>query len=92
MGIIAFIIIGLIAGLLARALVPGKQAMGWIATALLGIAGSLLGGFIGMLLNPANERTGPMGLHPSGIIASTIGAIVVLLIWGFFARGRGLRT
>jgi uncharacterized membrane protein YeaQ/YmgE (transglycosylase-associated protein family) len=91
-GIITFVIIGLVAGLLARALVPGRQAMGLLATTLLGIAGSLLGGFVGSMLSPAAQRTGPFGLHPAGFIASTIGAIVVLLVWMFFTRGRGARA
>lgn len=85
MGIIAFLIIGLIAGLIARAIVPGRQSMGLIATTLLGMAGSILGGFIASLF----DRNGRLfELRPSGIIMSIIGAIVVLLLVGAAGRRR----
>ncbi|MBZ4397654.1 GlsB/YeaQ/YmgE family stress response membrane protein [Myxococcus faecalis] len=85
MGIIAFIIIGLIAGLIARAILPGKQSMGLLATTLLGMVGSLLGGLIGSLFT----RDGRLfDLRPSGLIMSVLGAIVVLLIVGAVGRRR----
>ena len=79
MGILAFIIIGLIAGLLARAIVPGKQSLGLIATTLLGMVGSLVGGLVGSLFSRGEVTR----LHPAGIIMSVIGAIVVLLIFSW---------
>lgn len=85
MGIIAFIIIGLIAGLIARAILPGRQSMGLIATALLGIVGSFVGGLIGSLF----RRDGRMfDLHPSGILMSVVGAIVVLMLVGMAGKRR----
>ncbi|WNZ63393.1 GlsB/YeaQ/YmgE family stress response membrane protein [Myxococcus sp. MxC21-1] len=85
MGIIAFIVIGLIAGLIARAILPGKQSMGLIATTLLGMVGSLVGGLVGSLFH----RDGRLfDLRPSGIIMSVIGAIVVLLLVGAAGRRR----
>jgi uncharacterized membrane protein YeaQ/YmgE (transglycosylase-associated protein family) len=90
MSVIVFLIIGFIAGLLARALVPGKQSMGLFATTLLGIAGSFLGGWVSRLLRPAAERADWNTLHPAGIIASTIGAIAVLLLYMAITRGRGI--
>ena len=85
MGIIAFIVIGLIAGLIARAILPGRQSMGLLATTLLGMVGSLLGGLIGSLF----QRDGRLfDIHPSGIIMSVIGAIVVLLLVGAAGRRR----
>ncbi|MCK8497698.1 GlsB/YeaQ/YmgE family stress response membrane protein [Myxococcus sp. K38C18041901] len=85
MGIIAFIIIGLIAGLIARAILPGKQSMGLLATTLLGMVGSLLGGLVGSLFT----RDGRLfDLRPSGLIMSVLGAIVVLLIVGAVGRRR----
>ncbi len=83
MQVIAWLIIGFIAGLLARAIVPGKQAMGIVATTLLGIAGSLIGGLVGRVLGGGGE-----GFTPSGIIGSIIGAIVLLLIIGAVQRRR----
>jgi uncharacterized membrane protein YeaQ/YmgE (transglycosylase-associated protein family) len=85
MGIIAFIVIGLIAGLIARAILPGRQSMGLIATTLLGMVGSLVGGLIGSLF----RRDGQLfDLHPTGILMSVVGAIVVLLLVGAAGKRR----
>ena len=85
MGIIAFIIIGLIAGLIARAVLPGRQSMGLVATTLLGMVGSLVGGLIGSLF----RRDGQLfDLHPTGILMSVVGAVVVLLLVGAAGRRR----
>lgn len=86
MSIIAFILLGLVAGFLARAIMPGRQSMGVLATTLLGMVGSLLGGFIGNLLN--GDRI--FDLHAAGIIGSVIGAIVVLALTGAGRRRRVL--
>jgi len=85
MGIIAFIVIGLLAGLVARALLPGNQSMGLLATTLLGIVGSFVGGLIGSLFRSDGRI---FDLHPSGIVMSVLGAIVVLLLVGFAGRRR----
>jgi uncharacterized membrane protein YeaQ/YmgE (transglycosylase-associated protein family) len=85
MGIIAFILIGLIAGLIARAILPGRQGMGLLATTLLGMAGSLVGGFIGSLFRSDGEV---FSLHPTGILMSALGAILVLFVVGFAGRSR----
>jgi uncharacterized membrane protein YeaQ/YmgE (transglycosylase-associated protein family) len=85
MGIIAFLIIGLIAGLIARAILPGRQSMGLLATTLLGMVGSLVGGLIGSLF----VRDGRLfDLHPSGLLMSVVGAIAVLLLVGAAGRRR----
>ena len=77
--IITLIVVGLIAGAVARLLVPGRQHMSVLMTIVIGIIGSFVGGFLGYLLfrNDASEGA----LQPSGIIGSVIGAIIVLLIW-----------
>lgn len=87
MGILSWIIVGLVAGLLARAILPGKQGMSIWMTLLLGLAGSLLGGFVVSLFS--GERTFS-AFEPSGLIGSVLGAIAVLLIagWVFARRGR----
>jgi uncharacterized membrane protein YeaQ/YmgE (transglycosylase-associated protein family) len=77
--IISLIIIGLIAGALARLLVPGKQDIGVLMTIVLGIIGSFVGGFLGYLLFHKDGQDG--FLQPSGIIGSIIGAVIVLLIY-----------
>ena len=75
MSILWMIVIGFVVGLLARAIMPGKDAAGFIVTVLLGIVGSFLAGFIGQA----------MGLYaqgePAGLIMSVIGAMVVLGIY-----------
>jgi uncharacterized membrane protein YeaQ/YmgE (transglycosylase-associated protein family) len=85
MNIIAFLVIGLLAGLIARALLPGNQSMGLIATTLLGIAGSFVGGFLASLFYTQGHRG---ELHPTGLLFSVIGAIVVLLLVGLAGRSR----
>jgi uncharacterized membrane protein YeaQ/YmgE (transglycosylase-associated protein family) len=85
MSIIAFILIGLIAGLIARAVMPGNQNMGLVATTLLGMAGSLVGGFVGSLLSSNGEMC---ALHPAGLLLSILGALLVLFLVGFAGRGR----
>ena len=87
--IITLIIIGAIAGFIARALVPGKDPMGVGATILLGIVGSFIGGFLGYLLFGKDIREG--ALQPSGIIGSIIGAVIALLIYRAVNRRGGVR-
>jgi uncharacterized membrane protein YeaQ/YmgE (transglycosylase-associated protein family) len=76
MGLIVFLIVGLIAGFIARVLVPGPDPMGWLGTMILGIVGSFVGGTLAALL-----FGGTLDVSPTGIVGSVIGAIVVLLIW-----------
>jgi len=73
--IIWSVLTGFIIGLLARALMPGADHMGLIATSLLGIAGSFVGGLIGRVINPPQEGA---VFHPAGFLMSIVGAIVVL--------------
>lgn len=87
--IITMLILGLVAGALARLLVPGRDPIGIAGTIVLGIAGSFLGGFLGYLL--FNKDVGEGALQPSGIVGAVIGAVILLLIWRAVAR-RGTRT
>ena len=80
-----WLIIGLIAGALARLIMPGRDAMSWVATMLLGIVGSIVGGLISWAIWGADTRNGS-GFHPAGLILSIIGAIVVLWIWRMIGR------
>ena len=84
--IIGLIVIGLIAGLIARAVIPGKQSIGILLTIVLGIVGSFVGGFLGFLIFGSDPNGG--FLQPSGIIGSIIGSIIVLGLYVFFARRR----
>lgn len=72
------VIIGFIVGLLARALLPGADTMGLLPTTIVGIVGSLVGGFIGRLITKPEFGA---AFHPAGFLMSIVGAIVVLLLW-----------
>jgi uncharacterized membrane protein YeaQ/YmgE (transglycosylase-associated protein family) len=84
--IIALVIVGLIAGAIARLIVPGRQPIGIGGTILVGMVGSFVGGFLGYALFHHNASQG--ALQPSGIIGSIIGAVIVLLIWQHFSGRR----
>ena len=89
--IIYLLVVGIIAGYLARLLVPGRDDIGFWRTVLLGIVGSFIGGFLGYLI--FNEDFDEGALQASGIIGSIIGAIIALLIYRAVAgRGRTVRT
>jgi len=79
MGIVAWIVFGFVVGLIARALVPGRQSMGFVMTTLLGIAGSLIGGLIASALWGHGS---PAQLAPTGFIGSLLGAILLLVVGG----------
>lgn len=85
-GFIWWIIVGLIAGLLGRLLVPGPQPMGWLMTIVLGLVGSVVGGFISSLIF-GTDPTRP-GIQTSGIIMSTIGAVIVLVAYAALQKRR----
>jgi uncharacterized membrane protein YeaQ/YmgE (transglycosylase-associated protein family) len=92
MHIIGFLIFGLIIGLLARAIFPGRQQMGWLATAILGMVGSLVGGLIGhAIFGSSSQANGTWGFTPGGWISSIVGAIIVLWIY-LAVAGRRSRT
>ena len=88
--ILGLIVVGLIAGFIARAIIPGKQSIGILMTIVLGIVGSFVGGFLGYLIFGSDPNGG--FLQPSGIFGSIIGAIIVLGIYVFVARRRVSRS
>ena len=84
MNVVWWLLIGLVAGALARLLVPGRDPMGFVGTLVLGLVGSLIGGFLGDLLDRGNDD-----LSPAGLLGSVIGAIVALLIYRAVVSRRG---
>ena len=82
MGIIGWLVLGLVAGALARLLVPGRDPMGLIGTMLLGLAGSLVGGFLADAL---------FDDEAIGLFGSVVGAVLVLLAYNAWVRNRDRR-
>ncbi len=82
MGIIAWIVVGLLAGLLAKWIMPGDDPGGIIVTILIGMAGALVGGFIVGLLG----GTGATGFSIWSILVATLGAIILLALYRLIAR------
>lgn len=82
---ISWMVIGLVAGLLARALMPGDQPMGWILTMILGMVGSLVGGFLSSQI--FGYRIGDPDVHAGGLFIATGGAMLVLIIYSMMTRG-----
>src|SRR6478752_4672340 len=78
MSIVLFLVFGLVVGFIARAVMPGTQKMGLIATMILGVVGSFVGGFLVSLVTD-NRVT---DLNTAGIIGSIVGALVLLLVMG----------
>lgn len=79
-GVLSWIVFGLIVGVIAKLVMPGRDAGGFVMTVILGIAGALLGGFIGQVLGIYGPE------QPAGIIMSIIGAVLLLAIYRLFAR------
>jgi uncharacterized membrane protein YeaQ/YmgE (transglycosylase-associated protein family) len=85
MSLILFLVFGLVVGFIARAIMPGTQKMGMLATMLLGVVGSFIGGFIGALLTDSRV----LDFNTAGVIGSIIGALIALAVaGGVFTRGR----
>jgi len=78
MGLIGWIVFGFLAGLVARAILPGEQRMGFFKTAFLGIGGSFVGGAIASLLTGDSL----FHLHTAGFIGAVIGSLVLLAFFG----------
>ena len=85
MGFLAFLLLGLIAGAIAKAVLPGRQGGGWIATLLLGVVGAMLGGWLGSVLFGADMNA--FWSLESWLLAIG-GSIIVLLIYGLIVGGR----
>jgi uncharacterized membrane protein YeaQ/YmgE (transglycosylase-associated protein family) len=81
MGIIVWIVFGLLVGIVAKVLMPGRDPGGFILTALLGIAGALVGGFIGRTAGWYGES------DPVGFVMAVVGSIVLLVLYRLVIRG-----
>ncbi|HEX7084173.1 MAG TPA: GlsB/YeaQ/YmgE family stress response membrane protein [Gaiellaceae bacterium] len=77
MGIVSFLLFGLVAGLVARAVTPGRQAIGCLATIVVGIVGAFIGGLIGNVVLGHHER---FGWHLGPFLLAVVGAVLLLLV------------
>ena len=82
LSLLGTLLIGLVVGLIARAVKPGDDKLGWIMTALLGVAGAFVATYVGVGLGWYTEGT------PAGWIASVVGAVVLLVLYGLLRRGK----
>jgi uncharacterized membrane protein YeaQ/YmgE (transglycosylase-associated protein family) len=85
MGIISWIFLGLIAGALAKFLVPGKDPGGFFVTILIGIVGAIVGGFLGSFIGLGRVESFDIG----GLIIATLGAIILLVLYRLIRKGTG---
>ena len=85
MGILSWFLLGLIAGALAKFIIPGKQPGGCLVTALIGIAGALVGGFLGSFIGLGKVESFDIG----GIFIATAGSVVLLVLYGILSKKRG---
>lgn len=81
MDIVVWLLVGLVAGAIARFLVPGRDPMGWLGTLVLGLVGSLIGGFLGELIGGGDGE-----VSPAGLLGSIVGAIIALLVYRAVSR------
>ncbi|MEW5857857.1 MAG: GlsB/YeaQ/YmgE family stress response membrane protein [Cyanobacteriota bacterium] len=86
MGIIAWIVLGLIAGAIAKAIYPGHQGGGILATMALGILGALVGGYLGQALLGTSGGAAYGALTVPSIAFAVLGAMVLLFLWGLLTR------
>jgi uncharacterized membrane protein YeaQ/YmgE (transglycosylase-associated protein family) len=86
--IITLLVVGLIAGAIARLLVPGRDRIGVRGTLLIGVIGSFVGGLLGYLMFHHDADKG--ALQPSGLLGSIVGAIIVLLVYRRFGSSKSL--
>lgn len=84
MGILLFLVFGLVVGLIARAVMPGRQSMSLLMTMVLGVIGSFVGGFLAALITD----TRVMDFNTSGLIGSVLGALVTLFVAGGVFKNR----
>jgi uncharacterized membrane protein YeaQ/YmgE (transglycosylase-associated protein family) len=80
MGILGWIVFGLVVGIVARLLMPGRDPGGFVITIILGVVGALLGGFVGRALGWYREG------DPVGFVMAVVGAVILLAIYRMVAR------
>jgi uncharacterized membrane protein YeaQ/YmgE (transglycosylase-associated protein family) len=86
MNIIAWLLLGLLAGAIARAIYPGYQGGGILGTILLGITGAFIGSSLYSLLTTGTVNLAATGLSISGLVIAIVGALIITLLWSLMTR------
>jgi uncharacterized membrane protein YeaQ/YmgE (transglycosylase-associated protein family) len=86
MNIIAWIILGLLAGAIAKAIVPGSQGGGWLSTLILGVVGAFIGGTLMTFIQTGSLQLGAPGLSIPGVFVAVLGAIIAIYLNGLLLR------
>ncbi|MBW4561326.1 MAG: GlsB/YeaQ/YmgE family stress response membrane protein [Mojavia pulchra JT2-VF2] len=90
MNIIAWVVLGLIAGAIAKAIYPGSQGGGILSTIILGIVGAFVGGSLFTLFQTGTLQLTAAGLSIPGLFIAVIGALVAIYLWGLLSRSRSV--
>jgi len=86
MNIIAWIILGLLAGAIAKAIVPGRQGGDWLSTMILGVVGAFIGGTLHTFIQTGTLQLTAPGLSIPGVFVAVLGAIIAIFLYGFLSR------
>ena len=90
MNIIAWVVLGLLAGAIAKAIYPGYQGGGFLATMVLGIIGAFVGGSLGVFFSTGTLALAAPSFSIPGIFVAVIGALVAIFLWNLMNRGRAV--
>lgn len=86
MNLIAWVVLGLLAGAIAKAIVPGSQGGGWISTLVLGVVGAFIGGSLHTFIQTGSLVLTAPGLSIPGVFVAVLGAIIAIYLYGLLSR------
>lgn len=86
MNLIAWVVLGLLAGAIAKAIVPGDQGGGWLSTLILGVIGAFIGGSLHTFIQTGTLALTAPGLSIPGVFVAVLGAIIAIYLYGLVAR------
>lgn len=86
MNIIAWVVLGLLAGAIAKAIVPGSQGGSWLSTLVLGVVGAFIGGSLHTFIQTGTLQLAAPGLSIPGVFVAVLGAIIAIYLYGLVAQ------
>lgn len=86
MNLIAWVVLGLLSGAIAKAIVPGRQGGGWLSTLVLGVVGAFIGGTLYSLIQTGTVQLTATSLSIPGVFVAVLGAIIAIYLYGLVAR------